>query len=64
MVGQRAIEEQPHLCTLEAVVMSTICVGENSVLILQTPITPRRRVLHGRKRPPQVELRPEWPRDL
>jgi len=38
-----------HLGTVEAVIMSTVGVCEDSVLVFETSVTPDWRVVHGRE---------------
>jgi hypothetical protein len=33
-----------HLCTFKTVVMSAVCVGENAILVVESTISPDRRV--------------------
>lgn len=48
------LDNGTYLSTLETMVMSTICVCENTVLILQTAITTNGSVLDGSKSTPQL----------
>ena len=43
------LEMGTHLGTLEAVIMSTVGVCEDSVLVLETSVTPDWRVVYGRE---------------
>jgi ABC-type enterochelin transport system permease subunit len=47
--GKRIYTLETNLRALEAMIMSAVRIGEDSVLIFQTPITSNRKFGNGRK---------------